>query len=158
MTRILEASPRKVFPSRVPTTSRSPTHQNIPRRQSAAELSRKQSIAAVESNHRRNRHHHRVSSYQQLIEPRQSFSFGTSSRSNTGITAHSGTANQRLSFETVRPIDHRQSFDRQTLRPPRSSLETKVMRGLRNESVDDTGPRLQRSTSGLAFDDSTTEY
>ena len=156
VTRMLEQSPRRMFPSRAPTASRSPTHPNISRRQSAAQLSRKQSTAAMTSNHQRNRHH-RVLSYQALIEPRTSISFDTSSHSNNHPRRGSGAANRRLSYEAIKPADRRQSFDRQTLRPSRSSLETKVVRGLRRESMDETGPRLQRSTSGLGFDDSTTE-
>ncbi|MCJ1274303.1 hypothetical protein MMC21_002098 [Puttea exsequens] len=51
----------------------------------------------------------------------------------------------------------RNSFDRQSpTRGPRSSLEKNVKRGLRG-SFDMPGPRLQRSTSGLAFDDSDKE-
>ena len=44
--------------------------------------------------------------------------------------------------------------------PRRSSLEKKVLRGLRRASFEASsggGPRLQRSTSGLAFDESDKE-
>ena len=62
----------------------------------------------------------------------------------------------RPSFETVRPGEPRRSLERQALRAPRSSLETRVINGLRG-SFESRGPRLQRSTSGLAFDDSDKE-
>jgi len=61
----------------------------------------------------------------------------------------------RSSFDTARPLEQRVPFDRQTVRGPGSSLETKVSRRLRGSF--ETGPRLQRSTSGLAFDDSDKE-
>lgn len=149
VTRMLEESPRKMSSRVGTTTSLSPTkHANLPRKQSAAALS---------SNHSRNRHH-RVHSYQQLIQQRPSISFDpTMSRANTRSTSNSGLPSRRLSYETVRPSDRRQSFDRKSLRPVRSSLETRILRGLRNDSVDETGPRLQRSTSGLGFDDTSTE-
>jgi len=92
----------------------------------------------------------------------------------------------RSSFDTVRPVtgpngngsgngEPRVSFDDKTSKAghghgyghdkprPRSSLESKVLRGLRsreslvtNASVN-RGPVLQRSTSGLAFEESDKE-
>ena len=67
-----------------------------------------------------------------------------------------------LEHETVRPLleqQHRGSLSPQpgiSRGPRRSSLETKVLKGLRG-SFEASGPRLQRSTSGLAFDDSDKE-
>ena len=60
------------------------------------------------------------------------------------------------SFETVRPDESRPSPDQHASRAPRSSLETRVIIGLRG-NFESRGPGLQRSTSGLAFDDSDKE-
>lgn len=62
----------------------------------------------------------------------------------------------RPSFETVRPGESRPSLEQHASRAPRSSLETRVINGLRG-SLESRGPGLQRSTSGLAFDDSDKE-
>lgn len=62
----------------------------------------------------------------------------------------------RPSFETVRPGEPRPSLDQHASRAPRSSLETRVINGLRG-NFESRGPGLQRSTSGLAFDDSDKE-
>ena len=62
----------------------------------------------------------------------------------------------RSSYETVRPRGSSSQRGVVSSRGPRSSLETKVRKGLRG-SFETSGPRLQRSTSGLAFDDSDKE-
>ena len=62
----------------------------------------------------------------------------------------------RPSFETVRPGEPRPSLDQHASRAPRSSVETSVINGLRG-NFESRGPGLQRSTSGLAFDDSDKE-
>ena len=62
----------------------------------------------------------------------------------------------RSSYETARPLEQRESLQNRASRGPRSSLETKVLKGLRG-SFEISGPRLQRSTSGLGFDDSDKE-
>lgn len=130
VTRMLESSPRKMA-ARLEGSP--PKGTNLARRRSAAVMS--------DGNR-----HHRVNSYQALIQ-RPSTSMDNS-RPNT----RSGKLSVgRSSYETVRPKEGRQSFER-----PRSSLETKVVRGLRG-SFDNWGPRLQRSTSGLGFDDSSIE-
>lgn len=85
------------------------------------------------------------SSHQHLL-PRSSFDTTTNTKYSM---PHS-------SFETVKPLEQRESPQRRVSRGPRSSLETKVLKGLRG-SLETSGPRLQRSTSGLAFDDSDKE-
>lgn len=78
-------------------------------------------------------------------------------RSSFDTTTNTKYSMPRSSYETVRPPEQRGSPQRRVSRgPPRSSLETKVLKGLRG-SFETTGPRLQRSTSGLAFDDSDKE-
>ena len=100
------------------------------------------------------------------VARRQSASvLGTSSRSNHpnllprssfDTTTNTKYSVARSSYETVRPLELRRSPQRRVSRGPRSSLETKVLKGLRRSS-ETSGPRLQRSTSGLAFDDSDKE-
>ena len=85
------------------------------------------------------------SSYQHLL-PRSSFD----TTINTKYTM------PRSSYETVRPLEQRWSSQSPMSRGHHSSLETKAIKGLRG-SFETTGPRLQRSTSGLAFDDSDKE-
>ena len=85
------------------------------------------------------------SSHQYLF-PRSSFDTMTNTRYSI----------PRSSYETMRPLEQRGSPQRGLSRGPRSSLETKVLKGLRG-SFETSGPRLQRSTSGLAFDDSDKE-
>lgn len=133
VTRILEGSPRKM----AKRLEGSPPKKT--------KLARRRSAAVMDDG---NRHHHRVNSYQALIQQRPSTSLDHNSRSNTRSTRFSIG---RSSYETVRPKDRRHSFER---RPPPSSLNTNpvVVRGLRGSS-DHGGPRLQKSTSGLAFDD-----
>lgn len=107
-------------------------------------LARRLSAAVLEDG---NRHHHRDNSYQALIQQRPSTSLDNNSRSNTHSTKFSMG---RSSYETVKPIDGRHSFER---RPPATTCGIKpVGRGLRG-SFDNGGPRLQKSTSGLGFDD-----
>ena len=78
-------------------------------------------------------------------------------RSSFDTTSNTKYSIPRSSYETVRPLEPRGSPQRRvSSRGPRSSLETKVLRGLRG-SFETSGPRLQRSTSGLAFDDSDKE-
>lgn len=87
----------------------------------------------------------RNNNYQHLL-PRSSFATTTNTKCSV----------PRSSYETVRPLEQRGSPQHRVLRGPRSSLETKVLKGLRG-SFETSGPRLQRSTSGLAFDDSDKE-
>ena len=77
-------------------------------------------------------------------------------RSSFATTTNTKYSVPRSSYETVRPLEQRGSPQQRVLRGPRSSLETKVLKGLRG-SFETSGPRLQRSTSGLAFDDSDKE-
>lgn len=134
VTRMLEGSPRKM----AKRLERSPAKKT--------KLARRRSAAVLEDG---NRQHHRVNSYQALIQQRPSTSLGNNSRSNTRSTKFSIG---RSSYETVRPMDRRQSFER---RLPAATLNTNpVGRSLRGSS-DNGGPRLQKSTSGLGFDDTT---
>lgn len=77
-------------------------------------------------------------------------------RSSFDTTNNTKYSMPRSSYETVKPLEQRGSPQRRVSRGPRSSLETKVLNGLRG-SFETSGPRLQRSTSGLAFDDSDKE-
>lgn len=77
-------------------------------------------------------------------------------RSSFDTTANTKYSMPRSSDETMRPLEQRGSPQRRVSRGPRSSLEKKVLNGLRG-SFETSGPRLQRSTSGLAFDDSDKE-
>lgn len=78
-------------------------------------------------------------------------------RSSFDTTINTKYSVPRSSYETLRPpLELRGSPQRGMSRGPRSSLETKVLRGLRG-GFESSGPRLQRSTSGLAFDDSDKE-
>ena len=84
-------------------------------------------------------------------------------RSSFDTTTNTKYSVPRSSYETVRPLLEQQqqrgslSPQRGLSRGPRrSSLETKVLKGLRG-SFEASGPSLQRSTSGLAFDDSDKE-
>lgn len=77
-------------------------------------------------------------------------------RSSFDTTTNTKYSMPRSSYETLRPMEQRGSPQRRVSRGPRSSLETKVLKGLRG-SFETSGPRLQRSTSGLAFDDSEKE-
>ena len=83
-------------------------------------------------------------------------------RSSFDTTSNTKYSVPRSSYETVRPLlehQHHRSLSPQrgmSRGPRRSSLETKVLKGLRG-SFEASGPRLQRSTSGLAFDDSDKE-
>lgn len=132
LTRALESSPRKMA-QRVEGSPMMPARplDQSPRK---FKVTRRQSAAALGTLHRSN--HVRLKKQASL--------------SNTTYLSV-----PRSSFDTARPLEQRVSFDRQTVRGPRSSLEWKVRRGLRDSF--ETGPRLQRSTSGLAFDDSDKE-
>lgn len=86
-------------------------------------------------------------------------------RSSFDTTTNTKCSVPRSSYETTRPLlEPQQQQQRGSLSPQRgmsrgprrSSLETKVSKGLRG-SFEASGPRLQRSTSGLAFDDSDKE-
>lgn len=77
-------------------------------------------------------------------------------RSSFDTTTNTKYSMPRSSYETLRPVEQRGSPQRRVSRGPRSSLETKVLKGLRG-SFETSGPRLQRSTSGLAFDESEKE-
>ena len=128
LTRTLEGSPRRMA-SRL---GDSPRKTKVTHRQSASALG---------------------NSIHQYILPRSSFDTTTNTKYSV----------PRSSYETMRPLlEHQQ---RESPPPPqrgmprgprRSSLETKVLKGLRG-SFEASGPRLQRSTSGLAFDDSDKE-
>lgn len=136
VTRMLESSPRKTLTKRL--AEGSPPKQTTLAR-------RRKSTAVMGDAHR----HHRVNSYQALVQ-RPSTSMDNNSRPKTRSERVSITG--RSNCETVRPRKER----RQSLARPRSSLETRVGRGLRG-SFDNGGPRLQKSTSGLGFDDSSVE-
>jgi len=135
VTRMLESSPRKMTKRLV--------EGSLPKQTTLAR--RRKSTAVMGDAHR----HHRVTSYQALVQ-RPSTSMDNNSRPNTRSERVSITG--RSSYETIRPKkERRQSFAR-----PRSSLQTRAVRGLRG-SFDNGGPRLQKSTSGLGFDDSSVE-
>lgn len=100
-------------------------------------ITRRQSAAVLESSSGSNHQH-------QPSIPRASFEHGQRFKM------------PRSSFDTLRPGEQRVSFESKGVRGQRSSLETRIHRGLRG-SFETRGPRLQRSTSGLAFDDSDKE-
>ena len=129
LTRTLEGSPRRM----APRLGDSPRKTKVTHRQSANALG-----------------HSRQSSHQHLL-PRSSFDTTTNTKYSM----------PRPSYETMRPLEQQCGSSppqRRASRGQRSSLETKVLRGLRGSfDVVGPGPRLQRSTSGLAFDDSDKE-
>ena len=152
VTRILEESPRKMGkrlqanPQTLSPTDASP--------QPGKKVNRRQSSAVLGKNSGRHRHH-RVISYQALVQ-RPSTSMGNT-RSNTSPT----NPRSRSSYETVRPANHLhpKAFFNSTRRPShtqRPKKGKKSVHGLQ-ESIE-SGPRLQRSTSGLRFDNSSTEF
>ena len=127
LTRALEGSPRRMA-SRL---GDSPRKTKVTHRQSASVLGNSSQSGL------------------QYLLPRSSFDTTTNTKYSI----------PRSSYETVRPLEQqlRGSPQRRlSRRQPRSSLETKVLKGLRG-SFETSGPRLQRSTSGLAFDDSDKE-
>ena len=128
LTRALEASPRKMSRQ---SNDASPKKMKITRRQSASVLG--------EIGNR--------SSHHQRLAPRSSFDRTRASQYKI----------QRSSFDSsLRLADEWPSYDSaRESRVQRSSLEAKVLKGLRPSF--EMGPRLQRSTSGLAFDDSDKE-
>lgn len=133
LTRALESSPRKmVQPTEVSTVM--PGKQWESPQKKFKVTRRRQSATVLGSFHRSNhtRLKHQIS---------------------LGNTTYFSAPHS--SFDTARPSDHRLSYERQAMVGPRSSLENKVRKGLRGSF--ETGPRLQRSTSGLAFDDSDKE-
>lgn len=77
-------------------------------------------------------------------------------RSSFDTTTNVQCSVARSSYETVRPLEQRGSPQKKVPRGPRSSFEPKVMKSVRG-SFETWGPRLQRSTSGLAFDESDKE-
>ena len=125
LTRTLEGSPRRMA-SRL---GESPRKTKITHRQSASALGN-------------NSHPYPL--------PRSSFDTTTNTKYSV----------PRSSYETTRPLLEPQQQQRGSVSPQRglsrgpgrSSLEMKVSKGLRG-SFEASGPRLQRSTSGLAFDD-----
>ena len=128
LTRALENSPRKAAPRRV---NGSPKKLKVRRRQSAVVLG---------GMNRDFQHHQHLRS-----------------RSSLDSMKYTVYTLPRPSFATDRPEEARSSHEyRSSSRPPRSSLERKVIGGLRG-SFESRGPRLQRSTSGMAFDDSDKE-
>ena len=127
LTRTLEGSPRRMA-SRL---GDSPRKMKVTHRQSANALGNSSQ-----------------GSYQHVM-PRSSFDTMTN-------TKYSVYSMPRSSYETMRPREQRGSPQRRVSRGPRSSLETRVRKGLRG-SLETSGPKLQRSTSGLAFDDSDKE-
>lgn len=151
LTRALEGSPRKMTAVREladsPTKKSSRRHTDMSPQK--MKITRRQSAAVVGSSS-----HHTATNL--LAKQRASFDNGYKYKF------------PRSSFDTIRPMagsvtgpEPRVSFDDKAGRGglPRSSLETKVLRGLRSRSSLETnaGPRLQRSTSGLAFDESDKE-
>ena len=129
LTRALDASPRRYTAARQAASTGSPQKMKITRRQS---------VAGLGNNH----HHHPHKSNQ-----RASFDHGIKRRL------------PRPSFDTIRPPGpQRVSFEDDLDKGARSSLERSVLTHLRVASESShRGPRLQRSTSGLAFDDSDKE-
>ena len=122
----------------------SPSHRSrVTRRQSSAVLS-----SLHRSNHVKLNHHASLSNTTYLGVPRSSF--------------EAQSLGERASPVREQPLrEQRLSFERQTARgPTRSSLENRVRRGVRGSlesKFESEGPRLQRSTSGLGFDDSDKE-
>ena len=128
LTRALENSPRKAAPGRV---NGSPKKLKVRRRQSAVVLGG--------MNRDFQQHHQHLRS-----------------RSSLDSMKYTVYTLPRPSFATDRLDEPRSSYEHHSSRPPRSSLERKVIGGLRG-SFESKGPRLQRSTSGMAFDDSDKE-
>lgn len=127
LTRALENSPRKAAPRRV---NGSPKKLKVRRRQSAVVLG---------GMNRDFQHHQHLRS-----------------RSSLDSMKYTVYTLPRPSFATDRVEEPRGSYEHHSSRPPRSSLERKVIGGLRG-SFESRGPRLQGSTSGMAFDDSDKE-
>lgn len=146
VTRMLEGSPRKMA-KRLQASPQTLTRQDTTSHP-VKKLGRRQSSAAVLGNSSKT--HHRVHSYQALIQR------PSTSMANTRSTTKS--TKSRSSYETIRPAAepaHQAFGPRQSFHARRSNLEMRVARGLRGSL--DTGPRLQRSTSGLGFDDTSAE-
>ena len=137
LTRTLETSPRRL--ERQPRVS--PKRMKITRRQSAAVIGSSSRL----SNHQ----HHRT-----LSKQHASFDNGTRFKIPRISNDTKRVGEPRVSFED-RNAGHGpwQGHQRGSLQQ-RSSLEAKVHKGLRGISFDamNRGPRLQKSTSGLAFD------
>ena len=148
---MLEGSPRKM------AKRLQPGHQVVSRPldgnsfQKDRKVTRRQSTAVLGRST-----HHRANSYQALIQ-RPSTSMGNT---QSQVTPNTQSTKSRSSYETVRATNQPPASLHPTRKPSyahlqRSNLEARVRHGLQ-ESVD-MGPRLQRSTSGLAFDESSTE-
>ena len=142
LTRALENSPRKAAPRRV---NGSPRRVNgSPRRVNGSpkklKVRRRQSAVVLGGGMNRDFHQH-----QHLR-----------SRSSLDSMKYTVYTLPRPSFATDRVEEPLNSYEQPSSRAPRSSLERKVIGGLRG-SFESRGPRLQRSTSGMAFDDSDKE-
>lgn len=148
LTRALEGSPRKSTNTRHPNESptKKPTTKQIEASPKKMKIMRRQSAAVMGSSSQATNSH----------RPKQRASFDYGARYKFPPS----------SFDTTRALaglgtEPRVSFDEKAVHgsQPRSSLETKVLKGLRSRSSLETnsGPRLQRSTSGLAFDESDKE-
>ena len=142
LTRALEASPRRLKPQ--PRVS--PQRVKVTRRQSAV------AISAI-NRHGSGHQHHR-----NLSKQHASFDHGGKYR-NPRISNDTTRVDEPcISFEDQPPTQLQSGPSRlqenQFTVQQRSSLEAKVHKGLRGMSMDmmNRGPRLQKSTSGLAFD------
>ena len=146
VTRILEGSPRKMA-QRLRASPQSSKRLNKDLRQD--KNLRRQQSAAILSN---NNHLRPANSYQALIQ-RPSTSSGNE-RSSTRSTK------SRSSYETVRPMQRAPSsiVRRPSNSLQRSTRDTKAGRSLQASVSVDAGPRLQRSTSGLGFDDTSFDF
>ena len=154
VTRMLEGSPRKMA-NRLQTRCT----QALDRQQGPRVPPRRQSSAALR-NHNHHHRHHRVHSYQALLDVQRPSTSLEGSNSHSNTNTHSSTRS-RSSHETVRPTgaaDHRnQRFLRKIPSTRHVSPRMKFRQGLKGGGSLDMGPRLQRSTSGLGFDDTSGE-
>ena len=155
LTRALEDSPRRLKSQ----SHTSPKRMKITRRQSA--------VAIGTNNAFGNSHQNRRTLTKQNASFDNGIRYGTNLRISNDTTR---LGEPRVSFEDQAHLLQPQHFPQpqkqvQTSSPsklqqrpptamPRSSLEAKVHKGLRGLSMDmmNRGPRLQKSTSGLAFD------
>ncbi len=155
LTQALEDSPR-----RLDTQSRtSPQRMKITRHQSAVAINTNDALGGSHQPHR------------SLTKKTASFDNANRYRTNPRISNDTTRLGEpRVSFEDqthhfqpqqfpqpqvqIQPNGPSKQQQTQLTSQPRSSLEAKVHKGLRGISMDmmNRGPRLQKSTSGLAFD------
>ncbi|KAL6713345.1 hypothetical protein ACLMJK_008810 [Lecanora helva] len=148
VTRMLEGSPRKMA-SRLHTRPPTLNRPDLSSPQTANRSVTRRQTSAVLKNQGQRHHQKRVKSYQALVE-RPSTSMGNTSSSNPR------SPRSRSSYDTVRALDQPRFPDhRRPSLAQRPSLEVKARYAQRGNL--DRGPRLQRSTSGLGFDDSSPE-